>query len=149
MARKNDSERKKAYDKEFQKTYWPKYYLKNKERIKKQQLEHYYQNRKRNPRYKIEATVRAKKHRVKMKELVFSNYGGKCNCCEESNMKFLTIDHVNNKGREHVRSNGKRYLGFLLYKWARDNNYPDSLQVLCFNCNCGKQVNGGVCPHKA
>jgi hypothetical protein len=28
------------------------------------------------------------------------------------------------------------------------NNYPDDFQILCANCNWGKQLNGGVCPHQ-
>lgn len=24
----------------------------------------------------------------------------------------------------------------------------DRYQLLCFNCNCGRHRNGGVCPHK-
>ena len=26
-------------------------------------------------------------------------------------------------------------------------NFPDFLQILCFNCNCGRNRNGGICPH--
>jgi hypothetical protein len=25
----------------------------------------------------------------------------------------------------------------------------DTFQVLCFNCNIGRERNGGMCPHKA
>lgn len=34
-----------------------------------------------------------------------------------------------------------------MYRWAILNGFPDELQLLCFNCNCGRQRNGGVCPH--
>jgi hypothetical protein len=27
-------------------------------------------------------------------------------------------------------------------------NYPPEYQVLCFNCNCGRALNGGRCPHE-
>lgn len=26
-------------------------------------------------------------------------------------------------------------------------NYPEGYQVLCYNCNCGKSINNGICPH--
>jgi hypothetical protein len=29
------------------------------------------------------------------------------------------------------------------------NGYPPDFEILCFNCNCGKAVNGGICPHEA
>ena len=25
---------------------------------------------------------------------------------------------------------------------------PDTIQILCFNCNCGRARNGGICPHE-
>jgi hypothetical protein len=28
------------------------------------------------------------------------------------------------------------------------NAFPDTITLLCFNCNCGKGRNKGVCPHK-
>lgn len=59
-------------------------------------------------------------------------------------MKFLAVDHIHNDGNEHrkVVNQGR------LYTWLRENAYPQGFQVLCFNCNYGKSINGGVCPHK-
>jgi len=75
-------------------------------------------------------------------------YGGdppKCACCGESNMGFLTIDHINDDG--HLDGRGSRTS--LLYSYLQRNNYPPlPLQVLCANCNCGRAWNGGICPHK-
>lgn len=34
-----------------------------------------------------------------------------------------------------------------MYRWLMKNKYPSGFQVLCWNCNMGKQINGGVCPH--
>jgi hypothetical protein len=28
------------------------------------------------------------------------------------------------------------------------NGFPPGYQVLCMNCNHGKRMNNGVCPHK-
>lgn len=88
-----------------------------------------------------------KKYREKIITKVFIHYGGnppKCACCGEGEMKFLTIDHINGGGRIH---RGK-IRGNRVYKWLIDNNYPEGFRVLCYNCNCGRARNNGICPHK-
>jgi hypothetical protein len=30
----------------------------------------------------------------------------------------------------------------------RDRFPNDVLRLLCFNCNCGRAKNGGICPHE-
>jgi len=81
--------------------------------------------------------------RKKSRKLVFENYGKKCECCGESNIKFLTIDHINGGGRKH-----RKEIKGHLYSWLVKNNFPNGFQVLCYNCNCGKRINNGICPHK-
>lgn len=62
-------------------------------------------------------------------------------------MKFLTIDHVKNDGyKDKIR--GKRYSGAELMRKVIKEVFPDTYQILCFNCNCGKARNNGICPHK-
>ena len=34
------------------------------------------------------------------------------------------------------------------YLWLKRNNFPPGYQVLCWNCNCGRSINNGICPHK-
>lgn len=81
----------------------------------------------------------------RLKAAVFVAYGGAvCACCGETDIRFLTIDHVDGGGMQHRKVVGKGNF----YRWLRDNNYPEGFQVLCFNCNCGRSVNGGICPHK-
>jgi hypothetical protein len=80
-----------------------------------------------------------------LKSDVFTAYGGKCDCCGESNPKFLTLDHRGSDGSKH-RKEVKNSKG--VYSWARKNNYPDTLRLLCWNCNCGRAHNGGTCPHE-
>lgn len=87
-----------------------------------------------------------KRKYVERRKLVIEKYGNKCNCCGEKNIYFLTLDHVNNDGFVHR----KKYRGNM-FDWARINNYPTSLQILCFNCNSARQWYGGIekiCPHK-
>lgn len=83
-----------------------------------------------------------------MKDLVYEKYGGYvCKCCGESTKEFLTLDHVNNDGAKHRRELGKGVSH--LYRWIIKNNFPPIFEVMCYNCNCGRRFNGGVCPHKA
>ncbi len=35
-----------------------------------------------------------------------------------------------------------------LYRWIIKNNFPEEFQILCFNCNSGRHINGGICPHE-
>jgi hypothetical protein len=91
----------------------------------------------------VEGKKRSKKCRDKFRELVFNHYGKQCICCGESNIKFLTIDHMNGNGRKH-RAIIKNHI----HTWLVKNNYPKGFQVLCYNCNCGKRMNNGICPHK-
>lgn len=71
-----------------------------------------------------------------------------CSCCGEDKIQFLGIDHINGRGNEHRRKIwGKKAAGNI-YWWLKKNNFPKGFQVLCHNCNWGKFVNNGICPHK-
>jgi len=86
---------------------------------------------------------------LELKMLVFDGYGGPmCACCGESEILFLSIDHINEDGAEHRRKLGKRYGWSGFYSWLKQNNFPTGFQVLCHNCNIAKHRNGGICPHK-
>lgn len=78
------------------------------------------------------------------KHEIFEHYGNKCSCCGETEFLFLQLDHIDNDGSEHRKAVKSNYI----YAWVRKNNFPDTLQLLCANCNWGKQMNKGVCPHK-
>jgi hypothetical protein len=84
--------------------------------------------------------------RAEEKTIVFNHYENKCNCCDENILCFLAIDHIDGGSNEHRKNIGKAGSGF--YKWLITNNFPEGFQVLCHNCNMGKHLNGGVCPHK-
>lgn len=79
-------------------------------------------------------------------EQIFAHYGRACACCGETQEMFLTIDHINRDGaakRKHVEggpANTARYI-------VR-NGFPSDYRILCYNCNCGRERNGGVCPHE-
>ena len=81
----------------------------------------------------------------RIKRLVIEAYGGKCECCGETILEFLTIDHINGggtKARLAVASSG----GF--YRFLKKENFPKALElrVLCWNCNMALG-HFGYCPH--
>ena len=92
----------------------------------------------------------------RLKDEVFEAYGGyRCVCCGETMQSMLTIDHVNNDGKEHRAkiAAGKSYMtcrtgnGNSLYRDLRKNNFPDGVQILCYNCNISK-YRLGKCEHQ-
>lgn len=91
-----------------------------------------------------ECEVRRKIVSLEIKLAAFDNYGGRlCSCCGESNIVFLTIDHLDNNGSKH-----RKEITTTIFRWLRNNNYPKGFQVLCWNCNLGKYYCKGTCPHK-
>ena len=82
---------------------------------------------------------------IKLRQAALDHYGHKCVCCGESIERFLTIDHINGAGKEIRKQQG---WGQGFYQWLKNNNYPEGYQTLCFNCNCGRALNSGICPHK-
>ena len=89
-----------------------------------------------------------KRHlKVKIKfDIIFHYSHGTmtCACCGEDQLHFLSIDHPNNDGAAHRKAIGRPEI----YRWLIKNNYPEGFQVLCFNCNIGKKINDGICPHE-
>jgi hypothetical protein len=85
-----------------------------------------------------------------LKLIVFNHYSNKnirCACCEEDEYKFLTLDHTNNDGSEDRKNNPSHATGIGLYRRLIKNNFPEGIQILCWNCNMSKAFHG-VCPHK-
>lgn len=75
----------------------------------------------------------------------YSNGSMTCACCGESIQRFLTIDDMDDFHNTYKKAIGS---GIRFYRWLRKNNYPYGYQVMCFNCNSGRDLNGGICPHK-
>lgn len=97
-------------------------------------------------RCRIKRLEIGRRQRAKLKDAVFSSYGGyRCACCGEETKEFLSIDHINNDGWDHREAlNGKN-----IYRWLFRNDFPTGYQVLCMNCNWGKRMNNGICPHQS
>jgi hypothetical protein len=143
--------RQKEWQKEFRKKnpqYYKEWYVRNRKkelirssRWKKENREKVNKRwRKYYPEYRKRIRLEVLNH--------YSNGTMKCACEEcyyhahDCPIEFLTIDHINNDGykeghkREHVCEE------------LRSRNYPEGYQVLCMNCNFGKRMNDGICPHK-
>lgn len=83
----------------------------------------------------------------RVRDAAYAAYGGpKCACCGETEPRFLTIDHIDNDGHIHRK---KHRSATNIYGWLKARKYPPGFQVLCANCNFGKALNGGTCPHKS
>jgi hypothetical protein len=92
---------------------------------------------------------RSKKQYNKVKLLVFNYYGKnfpKCVCCNENNIEFLAIHHIECNGNKHRKSINSRG-GYSFYGWLIKNNFPEGYQILCHNCNMAKGFYG-YCPHE-
>lgn len=128
------------------------YYIIHKNDIKIKRNKRYILNRdseirssvERNKNNKAQHKKRISIYRLKLWNLVLDHYGRKCNCCGEEVTLLLTVDHVNNDGSFDKNNRS----GTSLYRKVIKENYPDKYQILCFNCNMGKNRNKGICPHK-
>lgn len=75
------------------------------------------------------------------------HYGGKCACCGESEIVFLTLDHPNLDGNKHRRKLGlSPGLQFYCYLIKHSFIIDVELRVLCYNCNMATKY-GKPCPH--
>lgn len=96
--------------------------------------------------FRIAEVEKTRRMHEATKEIVFSHYGWRCACCGETERAFLSMDHVNNDGyKDRV---GKSRSSSKLYRKIKKQGFPNTYQVLCMNCNFGKRMNNGICPHK-
>ncbi len=97
--------------------------------------------RKDNPDKQKESLVRWK---FSLRVQVLTHYGhGELACvmCNFSDMRALSIDHINNNGAEHRRNNASvKAGGTNFYLWLKKQGYPEEYQTLCFNCQIIKRV---------
>lgn len=92
------------------------------------------------------AKERARLRRLSLRNEMLNAYGGRCSCCGESEEMFLTLDHVERDGADHRRHFGNTYA---TWKDLQRRGWPKKgYTLLCYNCNCGRERNGGVCPHR-
>ncbi len=94
-----------------------------------------------------ECTAKRKQKDLLIKRQVLDAYGNKCICCDETEIDFLAIDHINNDGYKSKR-NGRTIGGISFYRQIIKEGFPSNLQILCHNCNWSKHINNGKCIHQ-
>jgi hypothetical protein len=100
-----------------------------------------------NPDCKTCFVAKAMERRKAVRVRVTERLGGKCFCCGETEPMFLTIDHKDGDGAAHRRELNN--IGGKLYIWLAGRPEEDHrFQVACWNCNSGRDLNGGLCPHQ-
>jgi len=92
---------------------------------------------------KVREYARQDQQRLRLE--VLGHYGLACACCGETELVFLTLEHIGGTGAEHRRSLGGTTS---VYRDVRKQGFPDGYETLCRNCNWGRFANGGVCPHQ-
>ncbi len=99
--------------------------------------------------YRERYSIRKKLYRAGFRKTVIEHYGSRCQCCEESRYEFLTIDHIDGGGSAH-RKEATGHVsggGSSFHRWIIKNNFPPTLRVLCYNCNCSRR-SYDKCPHE-
>lgn len=92
-----------------------------------------------------ELRERKREYRRQLRLEGIQAYGGKCSCCGESQIEFLTLEHVH--GRDTDDTTGGKG-GEKAWMRLKKNGWPkDGFTILCFNCNCAKGIYG-ICPHQ-
>lgn len=80
--------------------------------------------------------TRASRWQQKQKKKAIETYGNTCAKCNESDIRCLTIDHVENNGNKDRKALGS---GINFYRALNKLTIKRTdLQVLCFNCNESK-----------
>lgn len=94
---------------------------------------------------RVKANSRAVKLRLKL-EMVAALGGGGCACCGETEIEFLTLDHIGGGGNQHRKELG--LAGSDVWRVARREGWPrEKYRCLCFNCNSVYWLRGN-CPHQ-
>lgn len=89
--------------------------------------------------------ARSKTRNQFLKAEIIAAYGRVCACCGETEMAFLSIDHINRDGHVHRKRVGP---GGAVWADLRKRGYPqEGYRVLCMNCQWGYRIHG-LCPHQ-
>lgn len=84
------------------------------------------------------------RHQLLKRAMVMA-YGGECECCGETEIEFLTLDHINGGGHQHRKAVGG---GSKVWRMLRDAGWPkEGYRLLCMNCQLGF-AHGRTCPHQ-
>jgi hypothetical protein len=81
----------------------------------------------------------SKKSRAKIKLELVTHYGNgvpACVKCGFSDIRALSIDHIDGGGTRHMQYNN---IKSLIY-WLKKHGFPSGYQTLCMNCQFIKKV---------
>ena len=136
---------------EKQKALWEAWHRKNpktREQIKAANAAYYKRNlEKMRARTTAWRRVNAEKIKAAKADLkrsainMYSKGNACCAWCGQADIDVLCLDHTDNGGATHrkeLRSTG--VIGWGVYRWVREQDYPPIFQVLCCNCNKKKEV---------
>lgn len=87
--------------------------------------------------------AKTKNWRYRLRVQLLETYGGKCACCGEEYVEFLTLDHVYGGGCKERRKTDMRTTWLHAIKIYGNGEF----QLLCMNCNWAKGKYGN-CPHQ-
>ena len=74
--------------------------------------------------------------------------GNQCECCGETCLSMLDVDHVRNDGNSYRKKNSSRGV-YAIYRDVIASNFDRNIyQLLCRNCNWSKYINSGTCEHQ-
>ena len=99
---------------------------------------------KNNPKSREKHREARKRWRLRLKRKVLISLGGKCECCAETQLDFLQVDHVNKDGKKHREEIGR---SVQMHKDMLKHPTRYKLRVLCANCHFSI-TNTGICPHQ-
>lgn len=124
-----------------------KYREKNLEKEKLRRKLYYEKNKQKSADYNQRNKIKnQQKNKLRMREtrkFIIEQYGGKCECCGEKELVFLAFDHRYGNGNKHRK---EVKVGWELLRWIVKNKFPDSIRILCHNCNMAFAILG-FCPH--
>jgi 5-methylcytosine-specific restriction endonuclease McrA len=126
----NQKEYLKAYMKEYKELH-PEYVEKNKIYLQTYRTPYMQEYRIENAE-KIRLNERIRY--AKIREEALQILGGICEECSESELEFLTVDHVNNDG------NLDKHHKLVFTDIVKGRSDNSRFQVLCRNCNDGREI---------
>ncbi len=85
------------------------------------------------------------RYRQELRMLVLSHYGPSeraiCSRCGFTDVRALTLDHLDGNGNQH-----RRQIKKWIYLWLKQQSFPAGYQVLCMNCQMIKATENGERP---
>lgn len=147
-----------AVDLEKQRIYRKAYREKNRERLLEYGRVYHKAYREDNPekyreqlrksreKHKEERRIRARVRRQAYKLEVLTYYSEapipKCKRCGIDDIDVLCIDHTAGNGAEHRKELklARSGCGTTIYRWLKQEGYPEGYQTLCYNCNRKKAL---------